>query len=274
MRTVLHPGPVAERRIDIAQCDGHPITVTLAAGEPLEDAVAMATEGFDAAWLEIAAAPVTQLDYVIPALSPDDAHVAWYSDVHSFDGPGIIDHLGMIVGKHQGASFLHGHGLWTPKNGPRAMGHILARRTVLAKPVTATGIGLVGGGFDRLPDAETNFDLFQVTGGASGDYAAVRLRPNQDFATALDAARAELNWPAGRVVGIGSLIGAQFEGGERLDSDASEFLITDATTGPQQPEPEIVIVGVDGSRILSGSLSRRENPVLITAELILSKLDP
>lgn len=274
MRSVVHPGPATKARIDAAPCDGDKIEVTLAAGVPLEDAVAEATQGYDSAWLELEAAPVSQLDYVIPALAPDDTHVAWYSDVHGFGGPGRIDHLGMIVGKHEGTSFLHGHGLWTPAGGAQAMGHILAPRTVLAEPASARGIGLKGAGFERLPDPETNFELFQVRHGAGGNgYAAVRLLPNQDFATALDAVCVQLGWEAAQVHGIGSLIGAQFENGDVLDSMASEFLITRAVAGRKGPEPEIVIVGIDGTKILSGSLTRDENAVLITAELILSQLE-
>ena len=274
MRRVRHPGAVAWPRIDIAPSDGRRIEVTLAPGLPLEEAVAQATQAFTSAWLEIENAPVTTLDYVIPALSPDDAHVAWYSRVHAFGGPGVIDCLGMIVGRHQGKSFLHGHGLWTPRGGAQAMGHILAPRTVLAEPVTARGIGLTGVCFDRLHDPETNFDLFQVGGGGStGAFAALRLRPNQDFATALDAACAELGWPAARVQGLGSLIGATFENGAVLDCLPTEFLILDATVGTGGPEPQIAIVGIDGGTILSGPLVRGANPVLVTAELVLSRLD-
>ncbi|MEM9342597.1 MAG: DUF296 domain-containing protein [Pseudomonadota bacterium] len=274
MRSVVHPGPVANRRVDTARSEGREIEVTLAAGVPLEQAVAEATRGYTSAWLEIQDAPVAALDYVIPAPSPDDDHVAWYSDAHSFGGPGRIDHLGMIVGRHKGASFLHGHGLWTPEGAPQAMGHILAPHTVLAAPATARGVGLTGAVFDRLPDPETNFELFQVSGGgSSGDYAAVRLRPNQDFATALDAACAELGWTAARVHGLGSLIGAQFENGAVLDSLPSEFLITDAIVGVGGPAPEIVIVGIEGSRILSGLLTRSENAVLITAEIVLCRIE-
>lgn len=274
MRQVTHPGPVHPTRIDIAPAGGEAINVTLAAGLPLEDAVAEATKGYDSAWLEVENAPVAQLDYVIPAHAPDDAHVAWYSETHSFDGPGTIDHLGMIVGRHQGASFLHGHGLWTPAGGAQAMGHILAPRTVLAAPVLVKGYGLKGAGFDRLPDPETNFDLFQVRQGAGGvGYAVVRLRPNQDFATALDAACAQLGWAAAEVQGIGSLIGAQFADGTTLDSLPSEFLITRARAGAEAEAPEIVIVGIDGRKVLSGPLTCSDNPVLITAELVLRQCD-
>ena len=272
MRSVVHPGPVASERLELQPCAGQTIAVTLAAGIPLEDAVARALEpeGFDSAYLEIAAAPVEKLDYVIPALSPDADHVAWYSDMYGF-GAGSIDRLGMIVGRHKGASMLHGHGLWSPAGGKQAMGHILAQRTVLAEPVVARGIGIQGAMFDRLPDEETNFELFRVRGsGTGGDYAALRLLPNQDFATALDAACAQLGWRSAEVHGIGSLIGAEFQDGSVLDSLPSEFLITGATAGTGE-DPEILIVGIDGDTIMSGRLTRGENAVLITAELILAR---
>ena len=100
MRSVLHPGPVAASRIDVAPCAGEPIAVTLDAGISLEDAVAKATANYDSAWLEIENAPVTQLDYVIPALAPDDTHVAWYSDIHSFGGSGRAERVLLTSSRH------------------------------------------------------------------------------------------------------------------------------------------------------------------------------
>jgi predicted DNA-binding protein with PD1-like motif len=280
MHTVTHPGPVRYTRVDLASCDGRAIEVILATGIPLEDAVADALKplGLDSAWLEISNADVENLTYVIPAVAPDDTHIAWYSDKHEF-AKGQINHLGMIVGRHGDASFLHGHGTWTPQNGPQAMGHILAQQTYLAAPVTAHGIGLVGARFDRRADEETNFDLFHVDqlGPVNGKYAALRLLPNQDFATGLDEACAALGWPAARVHGIGSVNTARFENGQVLNSLPTEFLITDAIAGNggshAKSGPEIVIVGTDGTKILSGRLSRGENAVLVTAEVVLSRLN-
>ncbi len=273
MRTLRQPGPVGHPRIDIGPAEGTPIEMTLAAGIPLEEAVAQATAGYDSAWLELWDAQVAGLRYVVPDHAPDETHVAWYSETHGFDGPGSIQHLGMIVGRHDGQSFLHGHGLWTPEGGAQVMGHILAPQTVLAAPVVARGIGLRGAKFDHLPDPETNFELFQIAPGQGGaGFAAVRLRPNQDFAIGLDAACAALGWPAARVHGLGSLIGARFEDDAVMESHATEFLITEATAGLGRT-PEIMIVGIGGDQILSGRLIRGENPVLITAELILERLD-
>jgi hypothetical protein len=280
MHTVIHPGPVRDTRMDLAPCNGRTIEVTLAAGIPLEDAVAQALAPLelDSAWLEVVDADVEKLSYVIPAEAPDDAHVAWYSDKRDF-AKGRIDHLGMIVGRHGEASFLHGHGKWTPCGRAMAMGHILAPQTYLAAPATARGIGLVGGRFDRRADEETNFDLFHVdqVGDSGSEYAALRLLPNQDFATGLDDACAALGWSAARVHGIGSVNTARFENGQVLDSLPTEFLITDAIAGSGGPDvksgPEIVIVGKDCTKILSGCLSRGENAVLVTAEVVLSRLD-
>jgi predicted DNA-binding protein with PD1-like motif len=280
MHTVTHPGPVRDTRMDLAPCDGRPIDVTLAAGIPLEDAIAhaLAPLELDSAWLEIVNADVEKLSYVIPAETPDGAHVAWYSDKHDFT-KGQINHLGMIVGRHGDASFLHGHGTWTPQGGPAAAGHILAPHTYLAAPTTVRGIGLVGARFDRRYDKETNFDLFHADqiGTAGGEYAALRLLPNQDFATGLDNACASLGWPAARVHGIGSVNTPRFENGQVLDSLATEFLITDAIAGHggtnAKSGPEIVIVGIDGSKILSGRLSRGANAVLVTVEVVLSRLN-
>lgn len=280
MRSVTQPGPVAPERQEILPVTGRPIEVTLRPGIPLEDAVAdaLAAEGCDGGWLELDEAPVSALDYVIPALSPDDEHAAWYSAIHSFGGSGQIERLGMMIGREDGASFLHGHGLWAPVGGESAMGHILAPRTVLSEPTAARGIGITGGRFDRQADPETNFTLFRPTGeeqeGANSSHALVRLAPNEDFAPALDQVCARLGWDGARVHGLGSLIGATFDDGSILDSLPTEFLILDAEAsaeGNAGPGPEIAIVGIDGSDIRSGRIRREENPVLITAELMLER---
>jgi len=274
MRTVVHPGPVRATRMDLAACEGSEIEVKLEAGLPLEDAVAaaLAPLKLDSAWLEISDAAVSTLRYVIPATAPDETHVAWYSDTRGFEA-GHIEHLGMIVGRHQSASFLHGHGTWAAGDGGLAMGHILAPQTVLASGAIAKGIGLRGARFDRRADAETNFDLFHVdqTGDATGDFAALRLLPNQDLSKGIDAACQSLGWSSARVYGLGSINTAQFADGQRLDSLPTEFLIEDAMAGPAGSAPIISIVGTDPEDILTGRLARGENAVLVTAELVLGR---
>ena len=77
--------------------------------------------------------------------------MAWRSEIYSYDGPGTIPHLGMMVGRDDGASFLHGHGHWSPETGEAAMGHILAQQTMSSVPTIAYGIGLGIAYFDCRP---------------------------------------------------------------------------------------------------------------------------
>lgn len=275
MQTVLQPGPIRESRMDLVACQGREIEVTLADGIALEEAVARALAPLEAhsAWLELVDASVTALSYVLPAEAPDDAHVAWYSDPERFER-GEIKALGMIVGVHNGVSFLHGHGTWAPEGGAVAMGHILAPQTVLAAPAKARGIALFGAEFSRRHDAETNFELFHVDHKAhtDGGYAALRLLPNQDLQTGLDAACAALGWSSARVHGIGSVNMPRFDDGRALPSRPTEFLVRDAMAGAAgEAGPDVVIVGKENTGILTGRLSRGENSVLVTAELVLKR---
>ena len=276
-RFVAQPGPASEERINVIATRGRRIEVTLSSEVPLEAAVAeaLAAGGAVAAWLSLEDATVAEMAYVTPAHATDAVHAAWYSDVYRF-GAGRIETLGMIVGRHGDASFLHGHGIWAAEDGPRAMGHVLAPQTVLARPTRARGIALTDAGFARLPDVETNFELFQTTGPgqAEGDFAVLRVAPNSDFISALQSARMRLGWEQARAYGIGSLIGAVFADGTTLDSLPTEFLIRDAVIRDDAAPPDIAIVGIDGTDIREGRIAAQDNAVLITAEIVLERLGP
>ncbi len=274
MNLVKHPGPVRSSRQDFVPCSGHEIEVLLAADIPLADAVeqALAPLGVDGAWLEVTEAPVSQLSYVGPAIDPKREHVAWYSATRRF-GAGRIERIGMMVGQHQKESFLHGHGLWRPIEKPQLFGHILANETVLSEPTAAKGFAFSGAMFDRRPDLETKFDLFEAveTSPQKGDFAALRLMPNQDFSTAINNACELLGWEAAQVFGLGSLNGVAFEDGERTGPQPTEFLIAAAEAGSSALAPEIMCIGLEGTPIQMGRLEDGQNAVLITAELILRR---
>ncbi|CUH58747.1 MULTISPECIES: hypothetical protein [Rhodobacterales] len=274
MKLVKHPGPVRATRCDLVPCAGHEIEVTLAADIPLMQSVeqALSPLGIDGAWLECADAPVSTLSYVGPVIDSGQERAAWYSATRQFE-QGRIERIGMMVGQHEGAFFLHGHGLWGPTEGPLLAGHILAGETRLSKPVTAKGLAIDGAMFDRRPDAETKFDLFHAveTTPSQGDLAALRLMPNQDVTTAIDNACMSLGWDSAQVYGLGSLNGVTLEGGAGLSPQPTEFLIEKAAAGTSALPPEIIIVGLEGTPIQKGRLVRGENAVLITAELILRR---
>lgn len=282
MQTVMHPGPVAKERLELFKADGEPVSLTLAAGIPLETAVAQALADIgceNSAYLELTNAPVSELVYVMPANAPDEQHVAWYSDVHSFDGKGVIDHLGMIVGYREERCFIHGHGTWTPNGGTMAMGHILSNMTVLAEPVVVTGFALAGARFEGREDPETNFTLFRPAQHGkpipeTADFAVLRIMPNQDFDMALDRACAQLEWQSARAWGVGSINKPHFEDGRVLDSLPTELVILDALCRADGAAPHgaaIRAVGTGANQIEEGRLSRGNNGVLITAEIVLRR---
>lgn len=76
-------------------------------------------------------------------------------------------------------------------------------------------------------------------------------------------------WGFVEVVGLGSLIGVVFEDGFVLDSYVIEFLIIDVCVGFDVFMLEIVIVGIDGSKIMSGWFVWGENVILVIVELVL-----
>ena len=280
MKVAKHTGPASGQRIDLHPCRAQPISLTLAAGTSLDKAIAHAMDaaGLVGAWIEFLGAPVDCLSYVLPSDKPTEHTIVWYSKRYDLPAPGVIDRIGFTVGRSGGNSFLHGHGLWRGADGPACLGHILPEHTILTNDITAHGYATKDAYFDRRPDAETGFSIFQPTSNGhpkDADAAVLRIMPNTEFAEALAEACSDLGWGRARVQGLGSLIGADFQDRRKLDSFATEFLILDAETTPtvgEAPGAEIAVVGVDGNSVMTGRLSLSNNPVLVTAEVVLTRL--
>lgn len=281
MKAANHPGPRSGKTIDLHACEGKPVSLTLAGGVALDRAIANAMEqaGLTGAWIEFRDASVEKLSYVLPSDQPTEHTIVWYSERHDLPAPGVIDRIGFTVGQSDGQSFLHGHGMWRGPDGPVRLGHILPEYTVLTRDVTARGFATLDAHFDRHPDTETGFSIFQptsVSGPENADAAILRVMPNTELSEALAEACSALGWQRARVQGLGSLIGASFEDGRELESFATEFLILDAETTTKiggTPGADIAIVGVDGGIVMTGPLSLTNNPVLVTAEILLTKVD-
>nr|WP_321444152.1 hypothetical protein [uncultured Cohaesibacter sp.] len=286
-RSVTHPGPKAAERLPFSRSRGRAVTLALRGDQDLQSAIAeaLAGVGLYSGWLELEAAPVDALAYVIPDKAPNDQTVAWYSQTHRLQAPGLIHHLGLVVGQADGALFLHGHGSWghgswSETDGAVRFGHVLFAETMLAQDVIAHGFLLDDACFERLPDAESNFSLFQTKSLSQpepdgADFALLRMLPNEDLAMGLDMVCARLGWQQARVFGLGSLVGAEFDDGRLLDSFATEFVIRDALAHGEAGclrGPEIVIVGEAGGAGLRGRVTRGANPVLVTAEILLQRI--
>ncbi|WP_296644066.1 hypothetical protein [Roseinatronobacter sp.] len=265
MRHVVHPGAAVEPRATALPVQAHPVEVVLRGGLPFGEAVATAFEGFDGGFLELRDVAMDPLAYVIPGPA-QNGHAAWYSETHRMGAGARIVQGCVHMGWRDGARFTHTHGIWEDATGARHMGHILPDQAMVARDCTVTGWGLTGGCLVAQPDPETGFTLFrpEMRAARSGGLPAhlVTLRPNQDIGAAL----AGLGL-TGLVKGLGSLIGTETDA-DRLDSYATEILLTDGHVGPEGMTLHAASIGLDG-RMIAGRMVAGANPVLVTAELLV-----
>ncbi|MBR0812746.1 DUF296 domain-containing protein [Bradyrhizobium diazoefficiens] len=286
MRNIKQPGtPVAER-IQWVEARGRAFSFMLQAGLPLLEAArhGFAAEGFTNGVLSFRQGALGPFAYVMPALSKTGENAAFYSDTFRPGGVTRTRLGSMTLGTRDGAPFFHCHGLWTEADGRDSGGHMLPDQTVVAEPFEVEAFGIDGATFTAEPDPETNFKLFgpvpaERTGARTTSRAfALRLRPNQDFAGALEAfcrargiARAKIHG------GVGSTIGARFTHGGVTEPFATELAVTAGLIAPGPsgaPEAALDVALVDYTGGLAeGRLVNGDNPVLMTMELVLEALD-
>jgi predicted DNA-binding protein with PD1-like motif len=285
MRSVQQPGPPAPERIQWVEGRGRAFTFTLEAGLPLLEAArrGFAAAGFAGGTLNIKSGALGPFAYVMPALSKTGANAAFYSDTFRPAGVTRLKIGAMTLGARDGAPFFHCHALWTEADGRAGGGHILPEETVVAEPFAVDAFGIDGATFAAEPDPETNFKLFGPVRSAATDAKttsrafALRLRPNQDFANVLVAFCRERGITRAKLHGgVGSTIGARFADGGIVEPFATELavksgLIVTGAGGALEAELDIALVDYTGG-LAEGRLTRGDNPVLMTMELVLEVL--
>jgi predicted DNA-binding protein with PD1-like motif len=285
MRSIAQPGRPAPERIQWAEARGRAFSFTCEAGLPLLEAArrGFAAQGFAGGVLNIKSGALGPFAYVMPALSTTGENAAFYSETFRPAGITRLKMGAMTFGRRDGAPFFHCHALWTEADGRAGGGHILPEETIVAEPFAVDAFGLDGAGFTAEPDPETNFRLFRpipsaATGAnATGRAFALRLRPNQDFAGALETFCRERSIRGARLHGgVGSTIGARFADGRAVEPFATEILIRSGTiaadaAGALLAEVDIGLVDYTGG-LAMGRLIRGDNPVLMTMELVLEVL--
>ena len=267
--TLAHPGPAYARRWAALPCSAQPVDLILPVADTLAQSVALALAGFDGGWLVIEDAPLANLEFVVPGADPTGQHAAWYAGPHRL-GAGKVTHLGLFAALKDRAPWLHGHGGFAASGwkGPD-FGHILPLDSRLSTPARARGWALSGAGFDVQTDPETGFPLNQPAALGGGQGAAlITLRPNQDMATALVAAAAEVGIAQGRVYGLGSVVHPHLTGQEPIDSYATELLLTNGRIDGGNATLDVDLVTLSGTRH-RGRLEPGKNGVCITAELLV-----
>ena len=285
MRSIVQPGPPAPERIQWVEARGRAFSFTLEAGLPLLEGArrGFAAEGFAGGTLNIKGGTLGPLAYVMPALSKTGEHAAFYSETFRPAGTTRLKVGAMTLGQRDGAPFFHCHALWREADGRAGGGHILPEETVIAEPFEVDAFGLEGAIFTAEPDGETRFKLFGPVPSALTDAKttsrafALRLRPNRDFAGALEAFCRERGIISARLHGgVGSTIGARFADGRIVAPFATELavssgVIASGASGALEAELDIALVDYEGG-IAEGRLTRGDNPVLMTMELVLEVL--
>ena len=286
MRSIAQPGAPVTERIQWVTARGRAFSFVLEAGIPLLEAVrrGFAAEGFSAGVLSAKAGALGPFAYVMPALSKDGANAAFYSDTFRPEGVTRLKLAALTFGERDGAPFFHCHGLWTEADGRFNGGHMLPDETIVAEPFEVAAFGIDGATFLAEPDSDTNFKLFgpvarAPAGAKTTSHAfALRLRPNQDFACALEGfcrlhgiLRARLHG------GVGSTIGAVFTDVHDVVPFATELAVTAGQIaadedGRLHAELDIALVDYLGGTA-EGRLVRGDNPVLMTMELVLEVLE-
>jgi predicted DNA-binding protein with PD1-like motif len=285
MRSIKQPGPPVAERIQCVEVRGRAFSFTMDAGFPLLEAArrGFAAQGFTSGTLNIRRGSLGPFGYVMPALSKTGENAAFYSDTFRPQGVTRLELATMTLGMRDGAPFFHCHGLWREADGRVSGGHMLPEETFVAEPFEVEAFGIDGAMFVAEPDGETNFKLFgpvparQNRADATSRAFAMRLRPNQDFASCLEAfCRAHGITRAKIHGGVGSTIGARFADGRIIEPFATELAITSGFVAPGadgglKAMLDAALIDYTGG-IGQGLLVRGDNPVLMTMELVLEAL--
>lgn len=285
MRSIDQPGIPVRDRIQSVEARGRAFSFMLEAGVPLLEAArrGFAAAGFAGGVLSAHDGALGPFGYVMPALSRDGANAAFYSDTFRPAGVTRIKYAAMTLGERDGAPFFHCHGLWREADGRINGGHMLPEETIVAEPFEVNAFGLDGAAFLAEPDPETNFKLFgpvarlRSDANTSSRAFAIRLRPNQDFAGALESFCRQRGILRARLHGgVGSTIGARFVDGRSVVPFATELAVRTGTIfpgadGTLRADLDIAVVDYLGG-IAEGRLVRGDNPVLMTMELVLEVL--
>lgn len=268
---MIHPGPREAKRVQVAKGRLRTIEGRLPAGRTVMAAVddLFAEAGCRGGVVYLDGVECQPMRFVLPALSTDGLHAAWYSDIHAPEGRWRILRGTATVGAKDGAGFLHCHGIWAGEDEKPAMGHLLPFDSLLAADADVRGIGSPDARFESLPDEETAFTLFQPQGDREGPGLLARIRPGEDVVTAVEALCAAHGISDARLHGVGSIDHIRFREGGRMDCLATELrLLETARLTGGRADIGIEAVDIDGN-IASGTLTRGDNPVGVTLELLI-----
>ncbi|ACI59470.1 conserved hypothetical protein (plasmid) [Rhizobium leguminosarum bv. trifolii WSM2304] len=276
-RFLEQPGPALEPRVLCEPCSARKITRRFPARKSVHQAIseALAGENAEAAVIEIAAADLAQLVYVIPAPSPSPEHVAWYSERRKPEGMARLEKASMSFGWERGAPFIHCHGIWSHADGFRAGGHLITEETEFGRETEATVWVVDSARLERLADTETNFSLLTPVPGGGRESSAdafrallLRIKPNSDIHASIESTAADHGVRNATIHGVCSLIDCDFVDGTHMASYASEAFIADGRLENGNARLTIGVTALD-AKVFEGEIVRGGNITCIACEILI-----
>lgn len=274
MRSLRQPGPTHPNRIDCFRGDPHALRFALKAGATLNEALTapLVEAGFRCGAVTFKGVVLNPFRYVMPGPPDNSAHVAYFTAPRAVIGTTRIEQGNATFGWVDGKPFIHCHGVWIEPDGSRRGGHILPHEAIVSEAGEALAWAFRTIRIDAKADIETNFTLFQPSGISLGRGIVARVKPNEDIVTALeDIAREHGIRDAVMRGSLGSLIGACFSNGDKVDDLATEVLVREGHIHNGEAHLDLLVVDMRG-HVHEGWLRRGENPVCITFDLVLDPI--
>ncbi|MDH5858185.1 PCC domain-containing protein [Lampropedia aestuarii] len=290
MRSIHHFGTPELRRHNAVPCQLHYHADVLPTGLPLREAFARlcALRGASSAVARLEGGSFGPLAYVMPALSNKPEFAVFYSDRYEAVVPAQIESATVTIGLRDGQSWLHCHAVWIDAQGERKAGHVLPDDAWLSEAPQMHIWYLQGANFDVLPCTESRFSLFTPVPALAAPAAAsavptstglaVTIRPNEDVCEAIATICREHGIRRAVVRGgVGSLVGVSFADGREVEAFVTEVLIEQGTVDTSLPGGTGVTLDVALVDYLhgihSGRLKPGANPVLVTFEMVIERVD-
>lgn len=280
-RRLRQPGPARPERWLAAAGALQELAFTLEPGLTINAALTgpLRRAGITGATVELEGGALGPFTYVMPGLSTDPRHAAFYSAPYRPEGRTAFERGVATVGERDGAPFIHCHATWQEPGGRRA-GHVMPLDTIVREPIRAHAYGTAEAAFGVLPDAETNFPLFTpVPSGRTArgrQILLLKVQPNEPLDGAIVAACRAHGLASASVHGIGSLVGARFADGRDAPSIATELFLTEGRVcvGADRQEVALAITLVDVDGVIHEGPLAPGNPVCITCELSVVETPP
>lgn len=282
MRSIEHPGPVHDQRVQSIPTAVRKAEMEVPSGNSLLGGLtaAVLAQGASSAVFSLHGGSLAPMAFFMPALSKSPDHAVYFSDRFEAAGAARLESGCITFGLRDGLPWLHCHAVWTESDGRRRCGHISPEESRIEEPIRLSAWLIDGADFVVGADPETNFSLFQAAAVPAPDVEAnalvVRVRPNEDLCTALETVCQAHGITQARVRGgVGSLVGAAFDDGRTVEPFVTEVFIREGVIAPGPDgtlRAQVDVSMVDNTgQMAEGRLSRGQNPVLVTFEIVLEE---